>query len=176
MHSIIIASHHNHDWSYYQPHLTLRTVVLLFSIIIILIYLHVRISPLSFHFIIICDQRSVPTASPPDCPSTLASRKGKSWEIMSAVFKILCQWPECFKVYLDSMIIRSVNERCPCCGRGSACCKRAKNMIICSDLFYIIFFFHPFSCGKAVLFGKGVSRQVLLSPPMRCFYPAHTTP
>ena len=131
---------------------------------------------LSFHFIIICDQRSVPTASPPDCPSTLASRKGKSWEIKSAVFKILCLWSECFKVYLDSMIIRSVNERCPCCGRGSACCKRAKNMIICSDLFYIIFFFHPFSCGKAVLFGKGVSRQVLLSPPMRCFYPTHTPP
>ena len=43
-------------------------------------------------------------------------------------------------------------------------------------LTYFIFcsFFHPFSCGKAVLFGKGVSRQVFLSPPKRYFYPTHT--
>ena len=93
---------------------------------------------LSFHFIIICDQRSVPTASPPDCPSTLASRKGKSWEIKSAVFKILCLWSECFKVYLDSMIILSSKWAMSMLRES---CKRAKNMIICSDLFYILFFF-----------------------------------
>ena len=45
---------------------------------------------LSFHFIIICDQRSVPTASPPDCPSTLASRKGKSWDIVQCVQNCVC--------------------------------------------------------------------------------------
>ena len=135
--------------------------MLLFLLRIILIYLHVRNSPF-FHFIICALQRSVPTACRPGCPSTLASRKGKCSETDSSLENtFLCHGSDnsfkSFHLPRWAAVLPKINFP----------------TMIFYDLFYIIFFFHLFSCGKAVLFGKGVSRQVFItSSPV--LYLSHT--
>ena len=153
--------------------------------IIILIYLHVRISPLSFHFIIICDQRSVPTASRPDCPSTLASKKqGKYWENVHVFQNIM---PRIIRQQIGSWNYFNVSFALPIsdvivAGKVPhvanvlkfAHCIASRNAMICSDLFYILFFFSILLVVAKLFYSeREFQGKYFLPLPQCCFYPTH---